>query len=422
MALRVLNLRSAASRAAVAACCIAAITLSFLFAKWCLADALSTHAEERQAAELAVSLGPSDPQTHFAAAVIYDRTFDALDQGRSLDEYRLAAVLSPNNYLAWLSLAEGEDRFGNSDKADAAFRRSLELAPNYAAVQWSYGNFLVRTHRAEEGFPLISRAASADPSKMPSAISMVLSVYDGDTAKTRAVLGNTGEVNIALASGAIAAKDAAKAFAAWTAIDQAARREQFETEGRALASQFVGLKQFRMAARVLADVTGATQAAPFIGVITNGGFEKIDPANTNIFDWQLSAVTGQQIGLSEERKVEGGYSLFMVFNTMKAAEFRQLSQTVAVEPAVTYTLSGSYRSELKGGVAWEAADAADGKVLGRAALQPASADWTQFQTNFSLPASDDGVVIRLVRDGCMGEVCPISGKLWLDAVSIQRQK
>lgn len=422
MALRVTKLNSTASRVFAAAVFAAVIVLSLFFAKWCLANAMSTHSSEKDAADLAVSLGPADPQTHFAAAVIYEKTFEPEDLERSRDEYERAALLSPYNYLSWLELARADERAGDTDRAESAYRRSTELAPNYAAVQWSYGNFLVRTGRREDGFALISRAAAADPTRMPGAVSMVLAFYNGDDSYVRQLLGNSGIVNLALAKAAIATKDSTRAFEAWNAIEPLERRTAFAEDGRTISSQFAGLKQFRMAAKVFADVSKDPADGPKVDTIANGGFEKIDTANTNIFDWQISATAGQQIGLSTERKTEGDHSLFMAFNTMKAAEFRQVFQTVAVEPGGSYTLSGSYRSEMKGTVAWEAVDASDGKVLGRAGLTAVSGDWTSFQINFSVPVSSDGVTIRLVRDGCITEICPISGKLWLDALALTRQR
>ena len=40
---------------------------------------------------------------------------------------------------------------------------------------------------------------------------------------------------------------------------------------------------------------------------------------------------------------------------------------------------------------------------------------------FTPPAGSDGVIVRLVRDGCSSPVCPASGRVWFDDLSISRR-
>ncbi|MEP6944323.1 MAG: hypothetical protein ABJA02_00280 [Acidobacteriota bacterium] len=421
MALGIIRLASVSARAVASACFVFALIVTLLFAKWCFANALSTHTAERDAAELALALGPDDPQTHYAVAVIDEKTFDPADQELSIAEFEKAAALSPYNFLSWLALAHARDRQGDVAGADRAYSRAAELAPNYSEVKWAYGNFMVRTGREEQGFSLISQAAASSPTLMPNAVTTALSFFDGDVVKVRDLLGNTGLVNICVAKNAAGKKDFVSAYSSWSLISVDERRLDFHDDGIALSDQLAQARQFRMAAMVVNDVASDTAEHVRVGEITNGSFEKLDQTNKNIFDWQIGSGAGQQIGLNTERRTEGEFSLYMVFNTMRADEFRSISQTVAVEPGSTYTLSGSYRSELKGGVAWEVADAADSKMLAKTSISGTSQDWARFEVHFSVPAASDGILLRLVRDGCSSAVCPISGKLWFDGLTLTRQ-
>jgi hypothetical protein len=48
----------------------------------------------------------------------------------------------------------------------------------------------------------------------------------------------------------------------------------------------------------------------------------------------------------------------------------------------------------------------------------ATAYWTGLSGGFVAPATRDGIVIRLLRDGC-GQVCSVSGNLWFDDFSLR---
>lgn len=421
MALGIIRLETTRTRAIAVVCLVLTLITGLCYAKWCFATEISRRTAEKDVVDLAITLGPSDPQTHFAAAVIYDKTFEPEDQRRSIAEFERTVGLSPNNYLSWLALAHARDRRGDITGADRAYSKATELAPNYADVKWAYGNFMVRSGRQDEGFALIRQAAAASPGLMANALTTALVFFDGDTAKVRDLLGSTSLVNMGLAKNAAGKKDLILAYSSWNLIPPEERRSEFREDGRTLSGQLALAKQFRLSAMVANDVAENGDLTAQTGEITNGSFEKLDQTNTNIFDWQIGAGAGQQIGLNNERKTDGEYSLYMVFNTMRTDEFRQVSQTVAVEPGTTYSLSGSYRSELKGSVAWEIADASDGKSLARVPTSGRSREWARFQVNFSVPAASDGVVIRLVRDGCISAVCPISGKLWFDGLTLSKQ-
>lgn len=421
MALGTINTESVWARAVLFACLVGSFVATGFFVKWCFANAVSTRTDDKEVADIAVGLAPDDPQTHFAVAVMLEKTFDAGNIERSLAEYERAAELSPNNYLAWLELGKARDRSGDIDGAKAAFDRALMLAPAYSDVQWAYGNFLVRAGRTDEGFTLIRNAALAKPTLMPAAVTVADAIFDGNAARIRGLLGNDASVSLALAKMALGRKDYASAYAAWEQIPSDERRSELADVGRELANGFAAAKQFVAAANVTRDIAPDPTNAPQVGVITNGGFETLNLNSTELFDWRIGANAGQQIGLSADRKVSGTYCLHMIFNTTRAEEFREVSQTVAVESGGRYTLSGSYQADIKGGLVWEIADASDGKVIARTAALASTAGWMAFQSNFAVPPTSSGVIIRLVRDGCTVSYCPIAGNIWFDDMRLTKE-
>lgn len=420
MSLKIVKLETTFARSFLIAGGFICLAASFFFAKWNFANAVSMRADSKEVADLAIQLAPGDPQTHYAVAVVYDKTFEAAHLTRSLDEYEKSTTLSPNNYILWLALGKARELNGDSTGAENALRKALELAPNYAAVQWAYGNFLIRSGRLDEGLALMSIAAAAKPEYMNNAVATAMVLLDGDTAKVRGMLGSTSAVNAALAAFELGGKHYDEAEAAWNLIPTDEKRAKFRDAGNTISAQLAGAKQFRLAVRAATDLWDGE--GPAMGRVLNGGFETaIKLKDARLFDWQIGSGAEPQIGLNEEQKHNGGYSLFMKFNAMQAADFRQFSQTVAVDPGKPYSLEGFYRAELKGSVAWEIADANDGKSLARSNAILSATDWTNFRVNFTVPAGSDGVIIRLVRDGCTSSICPISGKAWFDDLSLTGQ-
>ena len=125
------------------------------------------------------------------------------------------------------------------------------------------------------------------------------------------------------------------------------------------------------------------------------------------------------------RSLLGKVSLFFGFDSKRADAFREVRQTVAVEPGSRYRLSAFYKTELRA-----ADDVAMHLVVTSAATSAAiaasrsfalNAEWAEASAEFEVPSDTDGIVIRLVRDDCRSPICPLSGKLWLDDVTLTKE-
>lgn len=422
MSLGAIRINGKLARPLLILAALVCVVWAWLGATWYFANGVSTRVDIKEMADIMIGLSPSDPQTHYAAAVLYEKTFDPADALRALAEFEAAAALTPNNYLPWLDLAKARERAGDTTGSEKAFVRALELAPNYADVQWAYGNSLLRAGRTKEGFALLAQAAAGKPEYVNPAAITAMTILDGDAERVRGMLGNSPAVNAALAVYMSGQKRFADAISFWEMIPADERRTSFKQAGETLASQLAGAQQFRMASRVAGSIWESEASAPAAGRVTNGGFEsEIKLSDNRLFGWQFGNAVNPQVGLSDAQKHGGTYSLFMSFNTMQAADMRQVAQTIAVEPGTPYTLEIWYRAELKGNVVWEIVDACEGKPLGRTAVLASAADWTRISADLASPSACDGITVRLVRDGCISSVCPINGKLWIDEFSLLKR-
>jgi hypothetical protein len=361
-------------------------------------------------------LAPDDPQTHHAAAVQLEKSFDPGDIEKALRQYEITAALAPENYQFWLDLGRARDRSGDAEGAERALRRALDLAPHYSRVQWALGNNLLRQGRIEEAFAEIRKAVAGDPAFAGPAAAAAWQFFDGDLARIRNAMGASSQFDAALVALLTRENRFDQAMELWRSIGPDDKKTSLKETGQAILAKLIEGKRFRDAAIVSAEINEARA----IGQVTNGGFESaVKPDGAEIFEWQIGAGLQPQIVLNNSQKHGGSNSLLLIFNANDAKEFRSVSQTVAVEPSRSYELEVFYRSDLKTSAVfkWQVVDAGGTQI---AMTEPVAlkADWTRLSTRFTVPANSDGVVIRLMREGC-GQVCAISGSLWFDDVAIK---
>ena len=386
--------------------------------EWGLGNMVSTRADETRIADVAIDMAPSDPQTHYAAAVLYDRTFVAADQERSLRDYEQSVALSPNNYLLWLEYGKALERNGDQARGEAALRQALALAPNYAAVHWALGNLLVRKGATDAGFDEIEKAVSGDPQYAGSAAAFAYQFFDGDLDRTRRVAGTSEAANAALALLLAKQKRFDEAVSVWQMVGQPTD-DAFAASGRSLANELVSAKKFGLAFSVFKTLDPS--AAFDSEKVHDGGFEdaiKLDGAPP--VEWQIGPGNQPQVLLSTSQPHGGSRSLVLRFNSNDGSGLRSLSQTVIVRPNVKYLFSGFYHSDLKadGKLVWQVVDAVNETAIAEVPLGNAH-DWAAFSTGFQSPADTDAVILRMTMKSCGSALCPANGSVWLDDLNFK---
>lgn len=417
MSSKTVELKTANGRTILIVAGVLCLIIGFFAVKWCLGSALTSRAEEKQMIEIAVRLAPGDPVAHFALARLNEQTFLPEDFERAVKEYEKAAALSPNDYRLWLQLGKARDRDGDFAGAENALRKSLELAPNYSEVQWMLGNLLLRQGKSAEAFELIRQAADGNQRFLDPAVAIAWQIFDGDLGRLRQNIGDSSKINAALASYLLKQEQFDEAFGAWNALPVEERKNVFRERGEELYNRMITAGKYHHALKIWADIAQADNKSYKIGQITDGGFEVNEKQEKkSVFDWQIAEGAQPLIGVDPETVRGGALSRRIIFNSPNGADFRQISQAVAVEPGKKYEFSIVYRSDLKtdATLKWDIVSASDGKLLTATEPLAAKADWTNLKTEFTAPETSEAVVIRLARDACASAVCPISGSVWFD--------
>jgi hypothetical protein len=416
VSIKTIKIESLGSRAALLAAGLIFLFCASYLVRWYFAATIASNTDSKEVADFAVGLAPGDPQAHFTSAALSGRIFAPEELAKSLAQYEQAVALAPNDYRLWLALGNARERAGNQAGAELALRKALELAPNYSLVKWTLGNILLRQGKTNEGFAEIRNAAQSDQSFINPAIVTAWQISDGDLAQVRQFVGDSQQTNFALTIFLAKQKRFDEALEIWNALPAEEKKTTFKETGEQLYTEMLAAKKYRAALQIRSQIGGLQTAQPVTGQVVNGSFEEeVNTKGAGIFDWQIADGIKPQIGFDDATKRSGNRSLVVIFNSTDGKDFRQISQTVAVETGKTYKFEAFYKSELKTSAAlvWEIVDATDGKVLATTGATAPNTDWTNLKAEFTA-ANTEAVTLRLAREACKSSICPITGKVWFD--------
>ena len=407
MPIREIPTTSTPTRATIAAVAILFLLGGYAAAKWAFANAISRRADVPELSLLATELGPADPQTHFSAAVMLERTFISEDLDRAVLEYETAAALAPNNYLIWLALGRARERVGDPALGEAAIRRAAELAPNYASVHWALGNNLLRQRRNDEAFEQLRLAAASAPKYAEPLANTAWQSIGGNVPQLLAAVGDIAETRASIAVLLATEKRFDEAAAIQPVIDRQNASEPLKAAAEKLRGLFMAARRYRAAQAIDSE-------KPTTGMIRNSGFEEpVKVQGATPFEWSMGDGVFPQIARTDGEKHGGNFSLAIIFGS-GTKDFRSLSQLVVVEPGKRYAFRGFYRADLetRASFKWEASDgsimlAATGQLANRTA-------WAPFELQFTAPADADGIAFRLARENCGALTCSVAGTIWFD--------
>lgn len=422
MPIKSVKIQTPVQRIIIAVVALLCITGAYFTVKWGFANTIAARTEYREVADYAVELAPSDPQTHYTSAVLHERNFLPEDFQKSLSEYEKAVSLSPNDYLLWLALGKARERIGDAEGAEKALQKSAALAPNYAQVQWTLGNILLRRGKTAEAFVEIRKAVNADAKYTDPAVSTAWQNVDGDITKMKQFVGNSAQINSTFVLFLAKQNKFDEAFEIWNLLPEPAKKITYREKGEEFYKQLVSGKKFRLAQTVSAQISTDELQKTEVGKISNGDFESgIKTQDAGIFEWKIESGLQPQIAINDQTKHSGSRSLWMIFNSANGKDFRPLLQTVAVESGRAYEFEAFYKSELKtvSTLRWEITDAADGKILASTDAVAANSDWTALRTKFIVPGGTEAVTIQLARANCKTLICPITGKIWFDDFNLK---
>ena len=389
---------------------------------WFFADAIAANAQQPDLAADAVFLSPADPLAHSQLATFKIRSFVSTDLPEALRQFELAAALSPNDYRYWYALARMRERSGDSEGAERAARRALELAPNYAQVLWLSGNILLRRGQQAEALEQMRCAAELDQQFAIHFVDAAAQTIPKDDFNAlQRTIGSSVSVRSALVIYLMQNKQFEAAMNVWRELPEKEQREV----GIDLAKTLLAAKRYRLALPFYELTADSNAEKPALGQFLNGGFENdLAAANANPFAWQIAAGAQPQIAPFASTKHGGERSLIVYFNSASPTDFRGVSQTVVVESGAEYHFEAFLKTEKwQSGapVYWEIIDAGDKRSAAKTSVVPTGDnDWQKLSVDFKTSETTEAVTFQLTKAACLSSSCLTTGKIWFDDFTLQK--
>ncbi len=377
----------------------------------------------KEIAALALRLSPGDPMANWLLAGTKKNVFTPEAISATAKSYEKVVTLSPNDYRWWVELGRAREQSEDFEASEKAYRRAVEIAPEYTYPHWQLGNFYLRQNRSEEAFTELKKAAQANSVYRDQVFSIAWDFYENDTARLEAIAGDSPAVKAGLAKFYASKQRAEDSLRIWNTLS-AEDKATNDAIAKVIAQAFYEKRIFRQSQEFVREL-GIEPEAKF-ETVQNGGFENpIGDIKETYFGWKRAPVEKIDFKLDPMQKREGSRSLRISFNGYAEPTLFSLYQYVTVEPSAKYRLSFWLRTEnLKSGgtPGLEIYNANDDKTIVTSQAFPVGTnDWQQVKLEFVAPANAEAVGLRTVRAFC-GEGCPIFGTIWYDDFKLERLK
>jgi tetratricopeptide (TPR) repeat protein len=427
------NVRKPIVRIVLILLVLAAAVWSYYVVRWYVGNTLAEYfnpAENNtRIAEMAITLAPSDPLTHWRMAQVTQKLLPLDQQEKTIAEYSQAVSLSPNDYRFWMALGTAYEKAGDSTKGEQALRRAVELAPAYAYPRWYLGNLLLRSGRYEEAFKELHRAAAADGELQPSQFNMLWAVYSDDLESLKKALGGNSETRARFALYLLNLQRHDDGLRFWDSLS-ADEKKANRQSGHAMISRLIMALRYHDAMKVWNDIAPNDRYKAELGKVFDGSFEEaINYTTEMIFGWQVKTAPQLQIGIDPTKSNSGARSLRLAFQVRGNLQNLDVSQLVPVVPNSEYDFEYYFTTEkFETGSApmVQVLDATNAAVLASSAQAPSGSNpWTRVSLPFKTGDKSQAVMLKIVRNPCNDEenvICPIFGSIWYDDFNFKRRR
>lgn len=424
----ILDARQTSVRIGIAVMILIALAFGWFAVRWQVGNMLAelttpTDPNAKDIAALAVRFSPGDPMANWLAAAARKNIFTPEAVSATAKSYETVTRISSNDFRWWVELGRAREQAEDMAAAETAYRRAVEIAPNYTYPRWQLGNFYLRRNRSEEAFAELKNAASTNTVYRDQVFSIAWDFYEKDTARLEAIAGDSPSTRAGLARFYASKKRAADSLRIWNTLS-AEEKAANTPIARVIATAFYENRIFRQAQEFVRDL-GIEPDARF-ETIQNAGFENpFANVKETYFSWKVEPKDKIEIKFDPTQKHEGRRGLRVAFSGYSEPTLYAINQYVTVQPEAKYRLTFWLRTEnLKSGgtPALEIYNANDDKsIVTSDAFPTGSNDWQQIKLEFTAPANAEAVGVRTVRAFC-GEQCPIVGVFWYDEFKLERLK
>jgi tetratricopeptide (TPR) repeat protein len=373
----------------------------------------------------AVELDPDNPEFHHVLGGI--ELLQNSNTAEAVRESRLATELNPHSAVYQLGLAQACFAAGEQACADQAFEEAVRLAPYKPQYAWEAALNYVVTERPADAVRQLKSFLQLKPAGAPEVFQLLLRtgcdpefIWQNLVAVSR-----DGKLKLMFLNSLMVAGHSeltAKYWAEIVALHPTLTLDDVVPYLKGL----LAAGSYRQAATVwehmrTSGTLGDLSANDNTNKIFNGSFEQ-EPLEFG-FDWQNQHQTYVDVDFSDPSAHSGTHALRLEFTVPRNAEYEPIFQFVSVIPDQTYLLTAYARS----------ADITSDSGPRLRILDPkcpqclsVSTDgitgttaWQQLRLPFTAGTRTEVVRISVWRPHSRSFPMEISGRFWLDTVSLQ---
>ena len=426
--IKVVDARQASARVAIGVVVLLALAFGWFAVRWQLGNMLAdltqpSEPSAKEVAALALRLSPGDPMVNWFVAGTRKNIFTPEGVSATANAYETVARLSPNDYRWWVELGRAREQTEEIEAAEKAYRRAVEIAPNYVYPHWQLGNFYLRQGRSQEAFDELKKSAVSNSVYRNQVFSIVWDFYEKDTARLEEIAGSAPSVRADLAKFYASKQRAEDSLRIWNTLSDEEKTADAAV-ARIIAQAFYEKRIFRQSQEFVREL-GIEPEARF-ETVQNAGFETpFGNLNETYFGWKVVPKDKLEVKFDPTQKKEGRRGLRLSFTGFSEPNLYNIYQYVTVQPTGRYRLTFWLRTEnLKSGgtPALEIYNANDDKTIVASEPYPTgTTDWQQIKLEFGAPANAEAVGVRTIRAFC-GAECPIIGTIWYDDFKLEKIK
>jgi tetratricopeptide (TPR) repeat protein len=426
-----LDARKRSTKIALILLLVIATSVSYFAFRWyignTMAEYFNTADNNLQLAQVASTLAPNDPLTHWRLAQVSQQRLPLDQVSVALSEYERAASLSPNDYRFWVALGVAREQSGDIPGGEQALRQAVALAPAYANPRWYLGNLLLRSGRYDEALAQLRTASEADPEGLRTQLfNVIWQLYSTDFEGMQKAIGSKPETRAQFSLHLLEQNRFDEGLRMWESLSPDEKKANKPT-GESVLAKLISNLRFHDALRIWNELVPGPAYRVDEGRITDGGFEdQIAYSPEIIFGWQVKNVLQMEIGIDPTVSHNGSRSLRLTFQVRAQLAGISATQLIPVAKGAEYEFECFVKtSKLQSGgpPVIEIVDAATGAALATSEAAPSGdSDWNRIGLSFKTTDKTEAVSLRITRAACEDPtLCPIFGTIWYDDFSIKRR-
>ena len=404
---------------------------SYVVIRWYLGNTLAEYFNPAEnslsVAQMAASMAPDDPLTHWRIAQVSQRILPMDQQVQTIAEYEKAVSLSPNDYRFWMSLGTAYEQAGSPAKAEQSLRRAVALAPAYAYPRWYLGNLLLRNARYDEAFAELRLASQAEPDLQPQLFNLIWEIHNTDPEALKESVGESSNARARFAVYLIGQQRIDDGLRLWNSLSAGDKKANRDS-GESIITSLRNVTRFHDALQVWNEITNEKYRTE-VGRVFDPGFEEAVGYSPDIvFGWQVKSGPQMQIGIDPNKSHGGARSLRLTFQVRANLEAVNVSQLVPVQSQTEYDFEcyvSTDKLETGSAPQIQIIDPTNNSVLVSSPMAPGGTnDWIRVNLSFKTAEKTEAVIVKVVRISCSDEetsICPIFGTVWYDDFSIKRR-